>query len=147
MKFLSRIPFWLWLLILTVLCYSVWNASGVSFYHMLFVGTSKISTKILVSIIITIVFALFISATYRSLGKKGLFAYLALVGATLYFLFDHKILKSDNVGILQHVAPFLVALLLAIGSQASKMYRAITGRVSVEDNDTVHPDEQHDIDE
>ena len=147
MKFLSRIPFWRWLLILTILCYAVWNASGFSFYHMLVGKSTAVSTKILVSIIIFIIFALFVNATYRSLGKKGLFLYLALVGATLYFLFDHNILRTDNVSILQHIAPFLVALLLAIGSQSSKMYRAITGRVAVEDNDTVHPDDQHDMDE
>ena len=146
MKTLSRVPFWLWLLILTVLCYAVWNASGFSYIHMMMNPEVSGATKTLVTVIVFIIFSLFVNATYRSLGNKGLLAYLALVGATLYFLYDKQILRSDNVGVLQHVAPFLVALLLAIGSQGSKIYRAITGRVSVEDKDTVHPDDQNNND-
>ena len=142
MKTLSRIPFWLWLLILTILCYAVWNASGFSLFHMITGDSASTSTKLLLGIITFIVMALFSNATYRALGKKGLFAYLALVCATLYFLYDHDILNKENAGVLKHFAPFLVALLLAVGSQGSKIYRAITGRISVEDRDTVHPDEQ-----
>ena len=142
MKTLSRIPFWLWLLILTILCYGVWNASGFSLFHMITGDSASASTKLLLGVITFLVLALFSSATYRALGQKGLIAYMALVGATLYFLWDHGVLNKENAGVLKHFAPFIVALLLAVGSQGSKIYRAITGRVSVEDRDTVHPEDQ-----
>jgi hypothetical protein len=142
MKFLSRIPFWQWLLILTVLCYAVWNPFGVHLIHWMTKPGGPSPGGILISVITVMVFSLFINATYRSLGNKGLVAYLILVASTLYFL--HSIGIWDSVGALKPFVPFLIALLLAIGSQSSKIYRAITGRVSVEDNDTVHPDD-HDV--
>jgi len=141
MKTLSRIPFWLWLLILTVLCYAVWNPSGVSVYHMLIGDEAAGSTKLLVGVVFFIIFGLFSNATYRALGKWGLTLYLVLVGSVLYFLYEHGMLGQENVGLLKDVAPFLIALLLAVGSQGANIYRAITGRVVVEDADTVHPDD------
>jgi hypothetical protein len=96
----------------------------------------------------SIIFFIFGSATYRALGKLGLTFYLILVGSVFYFLYDHDILNKDNWGNLKYILPFLFALLLAVGSQAPKFYRAITGRVTVEDRDTVHPDEHgHGADE
>lgn len=146
MKTLSRIPFWLWLLILTIFCYGVWNPSSFSVVALM-KGDAAMSTKILIGLVFTIILALFSTASYRSLGQKGLIAYLALIGAIIYFLFDHDVLNKDNsAGFFKYTAPFFVALLLAIGSQGSKIYRAITGRVSVEDKDTVHPDEQNELD-
>jgi hypothetical protein len=143
MKSISRIPFWIWLLILTVLCYAVWNPSGTSIYHMMLGDGASASTKILIGLIIFGVFALFSNATYRALGRSGLFFYVLFVGAVLYFLYDHDILNKDNAGSLKYVAPFIIALLLAVGSQGAKIYRAITGRVTVEDHDTVHPDDHN----
>ena len=144
MKSLSKIPFWLWLLILTILCYAAWNPSGYSVYHMLIGDGAATSTKLLVGVVFFIIFGLFSNATYRALGKWGLTLYLVLVGSVLYFLYEHGMLKKENAGILMDVAPFMIALLLAVGSQGAKIYRAITGRVVVEDADTVHPDDhQH----
>ena len=146
MKSLSRIPFWLWLIILTIFCYAVWNPSNFSVIALM-KGEAAASTKILVGLVFAIILALFTTASYRSLGQKGLIAYLALIGAIIYFLFDHDVLNEKNsAGFFKYTAPFFVALLLAIGSQGSKIYRAITGRVSVEDKDTVHPDEHNDLD-
>jgi hypothetical protein len=148
MNTLSRIPFWLWLLILTALCYAVWNPSGLSVYHMLIGEGTASSTKLLITVLMFIIFGIFSNATYRALGKWGLTLYLILVGSVLYFLYDHDILNKENAGNLKYIAPFIVALLLAIGSQGAKIYRAITGRVTVEDRDTVHPDEHvHGADE
>jgi hypothetical protein len=141
MKAISRMPFWLWLVILTVLCYAVWNPSGHSIFHMM-MGDMAGSTKLLIGILLVIVFGLFSNATYRALGNTGLVLYLILVGSVLYFLYDHDVLNKDNAGNIKYFAPFMVALLLAVGSQGAKIYRAITGRVTVEDKDTVHPDDQ-----
>ena len=146
MKSLSRIPFWLWLIILTIFCYAVWNPSDTSVVALM-KSEAAMSTKILIGLVFAIIFALFTTASYRSLGQKGLIAYLLLIGAIFYFLFDHDVLNKDiSAGFFKYTAPFFVALLLAIGSQGSKIYRAITGRVSVEDKDTIHPDDQNDLD-
>ena len=45
MKVIARIPFYLWLLILTVLCYAVWNPWKLSFFHMI-IGDNAAKPKI-----------------------------------------------------------------------------------------------------
>lgn len=139
---LSRFPFWGWLTLLTVLCYAVWNPWGNSISKMM-IGDAELSTKLLVGVVLVIVFGIFINATYRALGKVGLSLYLIFLGAIFYFLIDHQILDPNNLSAIKYVAPFLIALLLAIGSQGAKIYRSITGRVAVEDPDTNPDDHDH----
>lgn len=147
MKSISRIPFWLWLLILTILCYAVWNPSGHSFFHMLIGDQAAGSTKLLLGIILIIIFGIFGKATASSLGKWGLILYAVLVGAVLFFLYDHDVLNKDNAGSLKYIAPFLVALLLAVGSQGAKIYRAITGTGQVHIDGEVSHEQDIDLED
>ena len=146
MKFLARVPFWAWLLVLTFLCYAVWNPWKYSYVHMLGSDASG-STKLLLGVLLVIIFGIFIKATFSSLGRVGLTLYLILIAVVIYFLADHDMLKKDNIGTLGNLAPFLFALLLAIGSQGAKIYRAITGTGQVHiDGDVSHEAEIDDLD-
>ena len=147
MKVIARIPFYLWLLILTVLCYAVWNPWKLSFFHMIIGDNAAGSTKLLIGVILFIVFGIFGKATASSLGKWGLGLYALLVGAVLFFLYDHDVLNKDNAGTLKYVAPFLVALLLAIGSQGAKIYRAITGTGQVHIDGEVSHEQDLDLED
>ena len=147
MKFLARVPFWAWLLILTVLCYAVWNPWGYSYIHMLRNGEVSGSTLLLLGVLLIIIFGIFIKATVSSLGRVGLSLYLILIAVVIYFLADHDMLKAENIGVLGNLAPFLAALLLAIGSQGAKIYRAITGTGQVHiDGDVSHDNDIQDLD-
>jgi hypothetical protein len=150
MKWLARIPFWVWLLILTVFCYLVWNPMKPDWSLVgLLKGDAQTSVKVLVSLLAFTVFGIFSNATYRALGRTGLIIYIAIIGALLWVLKDQNVIRKDNANVLVNFIPFFVALLLAIGSQSSKVYRAITGRVSVEDPDTHstdHDQDQQDVD-
>lgn len=147
MKTIARIPFWIWLLILTVLCYAVWNPWGVSFFHMIIGDNAAGSTKFLIGVILFIVFGIFGKATASSLGKWGLILYAILVGSVLFFLYDHDVLNKENAGTLKFIAPFLVALLLAVGSQGAKIYRAITGTGQVHIDGEVSHDQDIDLED
>ena len=147
MKFLARVPFWAWLLVLTVLCYAVWNPWGVSYMHMVGDGDVSGSTKLLLGVLLIIIFGIFIKATVSSLGRVGLTLYCILIAVIIYFLADHNMLKAENIGILGNLAPFLIALLLAVGSQGAKIYRAITGTGQVHiDGDVSHDNDIQDMD-
>jgi hypothetical protein len=147
MKFLARVPFWAWLLVLTFLCYAVWNPSDYCYYHMVKSTDVSGSTKLLLGVLLVIIFGIFIKATFSSLGRVGLGLYLLLIAVIIYFLADHDMLKADNIGTLGNLAPFLFALLLAIGSQGAKIYRAITGTGQVHiDGDVSHEAEIDDLD-
>ena len=147
MKFLARVPFWAWLLVLTVLCYAVRNPWGVSYMHMVGSGDVSGSTKLLLGVLLVIIFGIFIKATVSSLGRVGLTLYCILIAVIIYFLADHNMLKAENIGILGNLAPFLIALLLAVGSQGAKIYRAITGTGQVHiDGDVSHDNDIQDMD-
>ena len=148
MKSLARIPFWLWLIILTLFCYGLWNPiQGGKFSLVgLMMSDAAMSVKALCGLLAGTVLALFFNATHRALGNTGLIIYAALIGALLWVLKDLGI-DVKNPGFWSWAGPFFFALLLAIGSQGSKIYRAVTGRVSVEDHDTVHPDQSDDHDQ
>ena len=147
MKRLARIPFWLWLVMLTVFCYGVWNPiQGGQFSIVgLMKSNAALSVKFFVGLIAGTIFLFSLKTMHRTLGTGGVLTYVAIIGAILWVLADMG-MNIKNPGFWSWSAPFLVALLLAIGLQGSKIYRAITGRVSVEDRDTVHPDETADQD-
>ena len=105
------------------------------------------STLLLLGVLLIIIFGIFIKATVSSLGRVGLSLYLILIAVVIYFLADHDMLKAENIGVLGNLAPFLAALLLAIGSQGAKIYRAITGTGQVHiDGDVSHDNDIQDLD-
>lgn len=141
MKNLARIPFWLWLTMLTVFCYGLWNPiqGGKYSVYGLMMSDAANSVKVLIGLISATILLISGKTMHRTLGNAGVVIYLLLIGAIVWVLKDLGV-NVKNAGFWAWVGPFFVALLLAIGLQGSKIYRAITGRVSVEDRDTVHPD-------
>lgn len=141
MKWLRAIPFWGWLLIMMLICYGVWNPTPYSVYG-LWMGAAgvAISVKVLVTLITAAAIYLFITETFRTLGHIGLIIYLAIVGVILWVLKDFGWLTTENISSAQWWIQIPVAVLLTLGSQGSKLYRAATGRVGVDDPDT-HSDD------
>lgn len=142
MKLLRAIPFWGWFVINLVIAYGVWNPWGFSLYDM-WVGASRMPTsaKLIITLIVGAFIMLLVTETYRSLGRVGLFVYLAIVAAILWLCYDLGWLSMDNLDSAQYWAQIPIAFLLTLGSQATKLYRAATGRVGVDDPDTVAPDD------
>ena len=142
MKNLARIPFWLWLVMLTVFCYGLWNPiQGGKFSLVgLMVSDAALSLKALIGLLAGTILLISLKTMHRTLGNAGVTIYVLLIGAVVWVLKDLGV-NIKNPGFWSWAGPFFVALLLAVGLQGSKIYRAITGRVSVEDRDTVHPDQ------
>jgi hypothetical protein len=142
MKNLARIPFWLWLVMLSIFCYGIWNPiQGGKFSVVgLVLSDAALSIKALVSLLTFVILYFCINTARRTLGPGGMAIYAILIATVVWVLRDLGV-NVDNPGVWSWVGPFLCALLLTIGLQGSKVYRAITGRVAVEDNDTVHPNE------
>ena len=144
MKYLSKIPFWGWVLFLSVICYGLWNPWQVSVYHMWY-GTMLLPAKILISLTFFTILSFFVFETKRTLGPGGVTVYLVFVGVLVWLFYSLGWLKVENSGIFKYIGPFILALLLAIGSQFNKLRRYATGRVTVEDPDTNldHSDDSH----
>lgn len=142
MSWLRRIPFWGWFLITLVITYGVWNPLGYSVYHM-WIEASDIpfSVKLLVTLLVSAFILLFATETYRTLGKWGLMIYCAIIIVILWVFWDIGILNQDNISSAQYWAQIPIALMMTLGSQGTKIYRSMTGRIGVDDPDTQHPDD------
>jgi hypothetical protein len=144
MKYLSKIPFWGWILFLSVVCYGLWNPWKVSVFHMWTEGHLSIPARCLITLSFGVVLAFFAVETKRTLGSTGVTVYLIFVGVVIWLFYDLHWLSAENSGVFKYIGPFILALLLAIGSQFNKLRRYATGRVTVEDPDTNdHGDDLH----
>lgn len=134
MRWIERIPFWGWLLFSVTFCYTLWNPTGYSIYHMLQSVWVSAPVKAIVVILTGIVVTIYVSETMRTMRVWGLLAYGALVASLLWLIGFGWLSWIDWWG--QPV----VGLGMTIGLRGSQLFRQMTGRVSVStDGGDAHP--------
>jgi hypothetical protein len=139
LKYLSKIPFWGWVLFLSVICYGLWNPWGFSLvglwsnFNWAEPFSWKMPAYLLLTLSFVVILSFFVFETKRTLGTSGVVIYLVFVFIVVWLFYS---LGVENLGVFKYIGPFIFALLLAIGSQFNKLRRYATGRVTVEDPDT-----------
>lgn len=131
------IPWWIWLIAVAVSLYAAYNPSGVSVYHLWVNGHDGIPlpVRLLVTLALLVLIALWCRAAWLSLGLVGLAVLAGVVGLAFWIAVD---LGADpRAGLAPHVLPQIVlALILTFGLRWAPIWRRMTGRVAVDDPDT-----------
>jgi len=122
-----------WAFGLILVCAS-FNASGYSMIHWLVNIFPQITPAFAVcAILLLIGWAIYLRATFRSLGGVGIVLLVALLAAVVWWFWDLGWLSLENFSFLAWLGNVAVSLVLAIGISWSHIRRKITGQQDVDD--------------
>ena len=131
-----HVPFWGWLLLIVVTLYAIYNPLGFCVQGLWLFGDEVAApVKLLVTAIPVALLGLYVYGTWRSIGLVGIAILAILLGLTLWVLAYFGILDPADAGFWNWMAQPLLALILAVGFEWSRIWRGATGQVSVDDID------------
>lgn len=122
-----------------VLVYGTWNPFGYSFVDWaiepLIGGPATegpAALKFLVGVLLVVGWAIFLSATRRSLGLWGSLLALALTGGVIWLLISYNLVSARSTRGIANVALISLALCLAAGVSWSFVSRRISGQIDTD---------------
>lgn len=98
-------------------------------------GGNNLSVAVLVGLLLTVGYIIFLRATLRSIGAFGMILVLALFAALVWVLYDFGLLRLENDGLTVWLGILALSLVLGIGLGWSHVRRALTGQSDVDDID------------
>ncbi len=104
-----------WLVALT-LVFGLFNARGVSFYHVL-EGDIELylSVQVLIGLVLFVLAYFCIHSTLTSIGWLGALVVAVFIAVFIWVLSDYEVVKLTNDDLLLYAAQVLIALVLAVG--------------------------------
>ena len=133
-KGLTWLGFFLRLLVATVLVFSTYNPTELSYYHWVTENPPNFNPLMaLAGIVLIIGWTIFLRATARSLGAFGLFLAAAFLGTLLWMLIDWDLIPADSVTAISYIVLAILSGILAIGISWSHVRRRMTGQVDVDE--------------
>ncbi len=122
-----------------VLVYSTWNPFGYSFVDWaiepLLGGPATqgpAALKFLVGVVLLAGWAIFLTATRRSLGLWGALLALALTGGVIWLLISYNLVSARSSRGIANVALISLSLCIAAGVSWSFVSRRISGQVDTD---------------
>ena len=117
-----------------LLVFSTYNPTGYSFFHWVYPFTDyQIPLKILAGLVMLILYAIFLRATFRSIGLLGVF-FAAAISATLVWLFvDQGWMTLGNNATMQWILLVITGLIMGIGISWSHVRKKLTGQFDTDD--------------
>jgi Family of unknown function (DUF6524) len=113
---------------------ATFNPSGHSYAHWLVNAFPHITpVQALVGVTLIIGWAIYLSATWRSLGAGGVALIAAFLGALIWMLISWGWVDVRKSNLLTWIALLLVSLVLAAGISWSLLRRQITGQADVDE--------------
>lgn len=94
-----------------------------------------LSMTVLLGLVLTIGYIIYLRATVRSIGAFGMFLVLAVMGALLWVLYDLGLLDLENTDVNVWLGIFALSVVLGIGLSWSHVRRALSGQSDVDDVD------------
>ncbi|MGC1494365.1 MAG: DUF6524 family protein [Sulfitobacter sp.] len=98
-------------------------------------GGMNMSIAVLLGLLLIIGYIIYLRATLRSIGGFGMLLVLAVVGASLWVLYDFGVLRLDNSSMNVWLALFALSFVLGIGLSWSHVRRALSGQADMDDVD------------
>ncbi|KIN61618.1 hypothetical protein Z945_2611 [Sulfitobacter noctilucae] len=98
-------------------------------------GQANLSIAVLTGLVLCIGYIIYLRATLRSIGAFGMLLVLALVGATLWVLYDLRVLRLDNASFNLWLALGALSFVLGVGLSWSHVRRALSGQADMDDVD------------
>ena len=126
--------FWRWI-VAVILVLGTFNPTDYSFLHWLVNGEGALSFKALAAIVVIILYAIYLRATWYSLGIFGTLALIALFGALIWVLADFGLLDVARGSAVTWFGLVAIATILAIGFTWSKTRALLTGQVDVDSDE------------
>ena len=112
------------------LVFLTFNPSGYSYYHWVINTLPKLTPWLALAAIVLIMgWAIYLRATFRSLGHIGFGLIGALFATIIWIFYDLGLLAPDNISALVWIMEVFLALKLAVGMSWSHIRRAISGQV------------------
>ncbi|MFY0597580.1 MAG: hypothetical protein JXQ85_14205 [Cognatishimia sp.] len=90
---------------------------------------------VLMGLLLTIGYIIYLRATLRSIGGFGMFLILSVVAALLWVLYDWGILTLENRALNTWLGVLALSFVLGIGLSWSLVRRQLTGQADMDDVD------------
>ncbi len=131
-------------LMAVVLVAATYNPEGYSFFHWALLPLYKSPTtdltfgalnplKILAGIALFAGWIVFLQATRRSLGGKGVFLAVALFGGIIWVLIDWNVFSPRGSKAISYLILIVIALVLTTGMSWSHVTRRLSGQVDTDE--------------
>jgi len=127
--------FWRWLFAFGLLA-ATYNPTEFNYARWVVEhGGANLSIAVLVGLLMTVGYIIYLRATLRSIGPLGMMLVLALVGAILWVLYDLGIVNLDNPGFNTWIGLLALSVVLGIGLSWSHVRRHLSGQADMDDVD------------
>ncbi|WP_299729819.1 DUF6524 family protein [uncultured Tateyamaria sp.] len=127
--------FWRWLFAFVLLA-ATYNPTEFNYVRwVLDHGAANLSIAVLVGLLMTVGYIIYLRATLRSIGPFGMLLVLALVGAILWVLYDLGIVDLDNPGFNTWLGLIALSIVLGVGLSWSHVRRYLSGQADMDDVD------------
>ena len=124
-----------WLFAMLIV-FGTYNPHGVSYFHWAILNISSVGPgKIILGVLLSIGWIIFIRATMRSLGGAGLLLLAILFAAILWLLIDWNWIAIENQTSITYAVMVIMACILTIGMSWSHIRHRLTGQVDIDDVD------------
>jgi hypothetical protein len=98
-------------------------------------GAQNLSIAVLVGLLLSVGYIIYLRATLRSIGDGGMLLVAALVGALVWVLYDFGLLRLENDGFRVWLGVLALSVVLGVGLTWSHIRRALAGQTDVDDVD------------
>ena len=98
-------------------------------------GRENLSIAVLVGLLLTVGYVIYLRATVRSIGAGGMALLFAIVAALIWVLHDVGLLTLDNGDLNTWLALGALSFVLGVGLNWSHVRRALSGQADMDDVD------------
>ncbi|CUH67733.1 hypothetical protein TG4357_03178 [Thalassovita gelatinovora] len=95
----------------------------------------QLPMAVLLGLLLTIGYIVYLRATLRSIGGFGMFLILAVIAALIWVLYDYKMLDLNNPTVNTWIGLFALSIVLGIGLSWSHIRRMLSGQYDIDDVD------------
>jgi hypothetical protein len=96
---------------------------------------TQLPLTVLAGLILLVGYIIYLRATLRSIGVFGMLLITAVVGTTIWVLFDQELISLSDPTVNTWLAILTLSLVLAIGLSWSIVRRKLSGQADVDDVD------------
>lgn len=98
-------------------------------------GAANLSVAVLLGLVLTVGYIIYLRATLRSIGAGGMVLVLAILAALVWVLYDLGVLQLDKPGLRVWLGLIALSFVLGIGLSWSHVRRALSGQSDMDDVD------------
>lgn len=98
-------------------------------------GAANLSVAVLLGLVLTVGYIIYLRATLRSIGAGGMVLVLAILAALVWVLYDLGVLQLDNPGLRVWLGLIALSFVLGIGLSWSHVRRVLSGQSDMDDVD------------